>query len=161
MNVADQEGSWRTGMLALVYLFPEMAVSNLVGGRVRPGALLDSVHVQLRNHKQGFYKPFHSQSLEMSASALPVPGTAGGGDMVDFSTLPSFSCPVSKVTLGDGPHCPVLEHEANGRQDWVASGAAAVLSYLSFLGQTRVGGRRVTWPVGVTVGRMDTLPTSS
>lgn len=55
MNVADQEGSCRTGVLALVYLFPETAVSNLVGGRVRPGALLDSVHVQLRKHGRGFY----------------------------------------------------------------------------------------------------------
>lgn len=35
--------------------FLEMAVSNLVGGRVRPGALLDSIYVQLRNHGRGFY----------------------------------------------------------------------------------------------------------
>lgn len=81
--------------------------------------------------------------------------------MVDFSTLPSFSCPVSIVILEAGPHCPVLKQEAQGRQDWVALGAAAVLSYLCFLGQTRVGGRRVTWPVGVTVGSMDVLSASS
>lgn len=81
--------------------------------------------------------------------------------MVDFSTLPSFSCPVSIVTLGARPHCPVLEREANGSQDWVALGAAAVLSYLRFLAQTMVGGRRVTWLVGVTVGSMDILPASS
>lgn len=113
-NVADQKGSCWTGVLALVYLFLEMAVSNLVGGRVRPGALLDSVHVQLRKHGRARFLPFHSQSLEMSASALPVPGTAGG-DVVDFSTLPSFSCPVSIVTLEAGPHCPILEQEAHGR----------------------------------------------
>lgn len=42
--------------MALDYLLPEMDVSAMGGGgRVRPGALLDSVHIQLRNHRGDFY----------------------------------------------------------------------------------------------------------
>lgn len=56
MDCAGQEGSWWTGVLALDYLLPEMDVSAMGGGgRVRPGALLDSVHIQLRNHRGDFY----------------------------------------------------------------------------------------------------------
>lgn len=88
MDCAGQEGSWWTGVLTLDYLLPEMDVSAMRGGRVRPGALLDSVHIQLRNHGEIFITPL---SVPRNFCPLsPVPRTAGGGDVVDFSSFAFF-----------------------------------------------------------------------